>query len=429
MPPVAIVMNMFYTGLGVARSLGEQGISVIGLTSHRGTYGNFTRYAKVRSCPDSREQPEALLHFLLCLGEEIAREGIIFPTRDDDVLFLDRYREELGRCFTLVLPSSTALDACLNKWETYRWAKAVGVPTPQCWSVNGKEDLLGIAGELRYPCVLKPISACHWRKEDNWETVGRRKAICVNSPEELFTEYDNIARAESRALLQEMVPGADDCLWIAACYLDRQSNLVAGFTARKLLQVPEGFGTGCIVQTVDCPELLATAARLLQNIQFSGIAEVEFKWDASCGQHKLIEINARPWDQHRLGKICGNDLIHAAYCDLTGRAVPKPLKPHIGQKWIAEDVFVLLLLRSVWARDRSLRPLLELAHGKRVYGIWSIRDPLPLLGFVVMWFGPELLRAFGRYLWSSIGRIVPGRVWPKKGLRYESPLEKTKCKN
>ena len=33
-------MNMFYTGLGIARSLGEHGVSVIGLSAHRRIYGN-----------------------------------------------------------------------------------------------------------------------------------------------------------------------------------------------------------------------------------------------------------------------------------------------------------------------------------------------------------------------------------------------------
>ena len=35
MTPIAVVMNLFYTGLGVARSLGEKGVRVIGLTAHR----------------------------------------------------------------------------------------------------------------------------------------------------------------------------------------------------------------------------------------------------------------------------------------------------------------------------------------------------------------------------------------------------------
>src|ERR1019366_10701243 len=104
MRPTAIVMNMFYTGLGIVRSLGEQGVPVIGLTARRGIYGNYTRYATVRVCPDSREEPEALLPFLLKLGVELGGRAVIFPTRDDDVLFLDRNRELLSRYFELVLP-------------------------------------------------------------------------------------------------------------------------------------------------------------------------------------------------------------------------------------------------------------------------------------------------------------------------------------
>jgi len=427
MRPVAVVMNMFYTGLGIARSLGEQGIPVIGLTAHRGIYGNFTRYAKLQSCPDSREQPEALLAFLLQLGGKMAHGAIIFPTRDDDVLFLERYREQLQNRFILPLPASSALEACLDKWETYRCAQTAGVPTPRCWSIAAKQDLLRIAPELKFPCVLKPVSAHHWRQGDNWQTVGGRKAIAVFSQQELLAEYENIARAESRALLQEMISGGDDCLRIAACYLDRQSNFVAGFTARKLLQVPEGFGTGCIVETIDCPELLDTAARLLRTIQFTGIAEVEFKWDSSSGQHKLIEINPRPWDQHRLGEACGVDLIHIAYCDSAG--LPRPFfeRQTTGQKWIAEDVFCLLFLRSLWTRDGKLLSLLRLAAGGRIYAIWSIWDPLPLLGFIGMRFGPRLITAFLRYLRSLMARFIGEKISPKRVLSYET-LEKAKCK-
>lgn len=426
-PPVAIVMNMFYTGLGIARSLGEQGIPVIGLTAHRGIYGNFTRYAKLRSCPDSREQPEELLAFLLALGEELAGRAIIFPTRDDDVLFLDRYRDHLRRRFILAVPESSALEACLDKSQTYRWAQMAEVPTPRCWTVASREDLVRIAPELTFPCVLKPVSAHHWRKAGNWQMVGSRKAFSIVSLGELLAEYDQISRAESRALLQEMVPGGDDCLWIAACYLDGQSNFVAGFTAQKLVQVPEGFGTGCIVQTVDCPELLATAAGLLRKMSFTGIAEVEFKRDPSSGQYKLIEINPRPWDQHRLGKICGVDLIHIAYCDSVGLPLPPLAKQGTGQRWIAEDVFTWLFLQSLWRRNGKVRSLLRLASGRRIYAIWSIKDPLPMLGFLGMRFGPELITTFLRYLRSTMARAIRENSSHKRGLSYEN-LEKAKCK-
>src|SRR4051794_6728413 len=92
---IAIVMNVYYTGLGIARSLGQRGIPVLGLSAERGVYGNLTRYAKIMLSPDSRTEPEALLSYLLRMGSTFPERPVIFPTRDDDVLFLDRYRTQL----------------------------------------------------------------------------------------------------------------------------------------------------------------------------------------------------------------------------------------------------------------------------------------------------------------------------------------------
>ena len=203
--PQAIVLNMFYTGLGIARSLGSRGIRVLGLSAHRGIYGNFTRYAEIRRAPDARENPLELLTFLLAHASKF--EGsVIFPTRDDDVLFLDRYRDQLSAHYRLVLPPPAALKASLDKGETARVAEAAGVPYPRCHMVSDDVGLEQAAGNLSYPCVMKPVSAHHWRKSGNWDIVGRRKAIAVDSAEKLRTQYAAISSAEPRVLLQECVP-------------------------------------------------------------------------------------------------------------------------------------------------------------------------------------------------------------------------------
>ena len=418
-------MNMFYTGLGVARSLGERGIPVIGLSSRRTAYGNFTRYADVRRSPDSRETPEDLLAFLLRLAAELPEGGIIFPTRDDDVLFLDRFRTQLQRHYELLLPEAGPLETCLNKWETYQAAQAAGIASPRTWRISSKAELRAIMPEVTFPCVLKPIFAQHWRKKGNWQLVGRRKAVGISSPEELIAEYDQIARAESRALLQEMVPGGDDRLWIAACYVDRTARSAGGFTAQKLVQVPEMFGTGCIVQTVQRPDLLEMAAGLLEKVRFTGVAEVEFKQDAD-GTYKLIEINARPWDQHRLGHTCGADVIHAAYCDLAGLPVP-PLQQHsAGHKWIAEDVYWLLLLRSLWKRDSRFGVWRGHARGTRVYAISLLAGPLPTICYLLMHFLPQLASTAFRLIRSGVYGLFGTQ---KRGLSYEDSRQKTNCRN
>src|SRR4051812_32595564 len=114
MRPTAVVMNMFYTGLGIARSLGEHGVPVIGLSARHRIYGNFTRYARIVFCPDSRDEPEALKNFLVELGEKTGSRSVLFPTRDDDLTFLDHYRAELMPYFSILAPDGPVLDTCLN---------------------------------------------------------------------------------------------------------------------------------------------------------------------------------------------------------------------------------------------------------------------------------------------------------------------------
>jgi len=415
-------MNMFYTGLGIARSLGERGIPVIGLAS-KPSYGNYTRYADVRQCPDSREQPEELLTFLLQLGQELPSRAVIFPTRDDDVLFLDRYRDLLARHFQLVIPAAGVVAACLDKWETYLWATKAGIDSPRCWTLRSRDELGRVAGDVTYPCVMKPLSSHLWRQHDNWERVGARKAFRIDSADALLREYDQISQADPHVLIQEMIPGGDEQLFVAACYFDQTSQLVAAFTARKLLQIPAGFGTGCIVETVDRPELIAPAAKLLQSMGFTGIAEVEFKLDAD-GCYKLIEINARPWDQHSLGRVCGVDLIHIAYCESAGLPTPAVRRGEAGHKWIAEDAFLMAALRMIWTRDPKLRSLFALARGKRAHAIWSRRDKKPFLMY--------LSRVIPQLAWTGLRRIPAGLGrWHSKDVRpaYKRELHDAKIKN
>jgi D-aspartate ligase len=424
----AVVMNVFYTGLGIARSLGERGIPVLGLSSRRWIFGNFTRYARILVSPDSRLEPEALVVFLLGLGKKLSSRAIIFPTRDDDLIFLDRFRAELEPYFSIVAADAEPLEACLDKSQTAAWAQRAGVAAPKCWTVRQREDIDAVAREASYPCVLKPLSAHHWRRAGNWQLVGSRKAIAAGSEAELRAQYQTIAQADERAIVQEMIPGGDENLLITACYLDRKSQWVAAFNTRKLVQVPEGLGTGCIVESVHRPELFAPAETLLRAMGFQGVAEVEFKWDARDGQYKLIEVNPRPWDQHRLGNACGVDLIFAAYCDHAGLPAPRLPNPMPGRKWVAEDTFFLTTLRMLWRRDRRLYSLFSRARGKRIYAIWSWRDPLPLIAHVFTELVPGLLvSGFGyiierarRTVWKSISHKEEG------GLAYEASLHNHK---
>jgi predicted ATP-grasp superfamily ATP-dependent carboligase len=294
-------------------------------------------------------------------------------------------------CFRLAIPSREALHTCLDKGATHESALKAGVPSPTCREVRNAVELAAVAESIRFPCVLKPVEAHHWRKGKNWELVGSRKVAPIGSREELIEEYERVSRAGGRVLVQEMVAGGDDALYIYACYMDAQSQDV-GFHVRKRLQIPEVFGTGCIVETIEDPGIRERTVRLLSSIGFRGIAEVEYKWSEALQDFQLIEVNARPWDQHRLGNACGVDLPYVAYCHEAGLPLPAPVRPATGHKWIAEDVFLMealrLTVRRNWGR---LRHILGLARGRRIYGIWLASDPVPFLVYVTTYLIPQLV--------------------------------------
>src|SRR5204863_9268564 len=122
----------------------------------------------------SRNDPNTLVTQLIDLGKSLDQRAVLFPTRDHDLVFRDRFRSELAPYFSPVIPSSESLERCRNKWETYRDVIAASVPSLKSWLIQQDEDLRQALAEITYPCVLKPLAAHHWRTVGNWDLGGAR---------------------------------------------------------------------------------------------------------------------------------------------------------------------------------------------------------------------------------------------------------------
>ena len=378
LPPV-IIMNLFYTGLAIARDLAGYGMRVIGLSAHREAPGNRTRFCEVRNSPNSQEQPEQLVEYLLGHAEEL-HGAVIFPTRDFDVLFLDHYRELLEPRYRLAIPHREALHQVVDKYSLACIAQRAGLPVPKTMILRCAEEFGQVSREIGFPCVAKPVSSYQWREGANWETVGGRKAFLLDSMQALEQEYAQVRLARHEVLIQEWIPGGTENIVVLGGYVGPGSEPLAYFTARKIVQSPdESFGTGCIVRSEDIPELLEPTVRLWKALGYRGMAEVEYKFDQRSKEFKLIEINTRHWDQHALGRASGVNLSWTAYSDLTGREVNFKKVPTIPTNWIAEDALTYHALRGLYERKLKLGKLWHQMRRPRIYGTFSPRDPLPFV--------------------------------------------------
>ena len=384
-PPV-LILNMSYSGLGIVRSLATRRMRVVGLSADTKACGNSTRLCEVRSAPDSQNQPEELIKYLLRSAEEF-RGAVIFPTRDADVLLLDRYRKQLQPHFRLAIPPHESYCAVVDKHNLVKVAAEVGVPVPRTALLETARDLFRIQDAVGFPCVLKPVSSVQWRRADHWEKVGARKAFLVRNMQELKTNYDAVAAVHPQVLVQEWIPGSTNQIVILGGYVNEASAPLGYFTARKLIQSPDDFGTGCLVENAEIPALLEPTERLWRALRYQGMAEVEYKLDARTGEFRLIEINTRHWDWHELGVASGVNVTWIAYCHLTGKPVVPVYPKSVPTKWIAETDLFYYLVRSAYHRELPLRKLWRDLSGRRMYSILAWKDPLL---FLRHWFGDYL---------------------------------------
>ena len=86
------------------------------------------------------------------------------------------------------------------------------------------------------------------------------------------------------------------------------------------------------VETVDEPQVVEAAVRLLAKINFTGIVEVEFKKDLRDGQYKLLDVNPRVWGWHTLGQRAGVDFPHLLWLLVRGEPVPE-VRGRTGERW------------------------------------------------------------------------------------------------
>ncbi len=171
-----VVLNMHYSGLGIARSLGPHGVPVYGLSSDPDFPGNFSRYCQFRLSPDSLHEPERLRDFLVDFAGTFDARPILLPTRDHDIEFLVTHREALEQRFTIPLASREVIEQATNKDKCLAIAAAAGIRVPAHHTVRARRAASGDFWTTRVPCdretAVRQALAAPWRM--GAPSVGRR---------------------------------------------------------------------------------------------------------------------------------------------------------------------------------------------------------------------------------------------------------------
>lgn len=372
--PTAVVLGLGITGLGASRNLGRNGIYVIGLDPVRYTLGHFSRYCRHIVTPNIENSEEKFLDFLVQIGKKMTPPGVLFPTEDKYVLFVNRNRGILQNCFRFILPEKSLCEKILNKYKFFELATQNAFPVPQTFFVKTSGELKNVSKKIKFPCMIKPLYS------KKWSLGSLVKAIKLDSRKELLKKYWNLEK-DCKVIIQEIVTGKDYEQFSYSAYFNLQGRYVAGFVARKIRQSPLEFGVGTLIESANNGTVAELGKRIVKQLRIKGIAEVEFRKSDSDGKLKLIEINLRPWTQSTLAACCGLNLIYLTYLDLIGESIPNNISYRVGVKWVNIFRDTISSIQYILRGDLSLNEWGKSFIGARDFAVFAFDDILPFLCF------------------------------------------------
>jgi predicted ATP-grasp superfamily ATP-dependent carboligase len=294
----ALVTDADYVqSLVAVQSLGRRGLSVVAGDSKRLALSFLSRYARGRlRYADPSREPRRFIDDLVA-GVERWRPEVLMPVGGLATSLLSRHLERFERLTALPVTGWEAYERALDKAESVALARELGVPVPGTWLPATRGEAEGLAKRLAYPVVVKPRR----------ETGTVRYA---GSPPELVRLFSAALECGGvPPMVQEKVAGEGYGFFA----LMNRGRVRATFMHRRLREYPVTGGPSTLRESVRDEGLERLGLRLLEALEWHGVAMVEFKRDARDGRFVLMEVNPKFWGSLALAVHAGVDFPHLLY--------------------------------------------------------------------------------------------------------------------
>jgi D-aspartate ligase len=367
----ALVLSGDPPSLGVVRSLGRHQIPVWVLVENYRLAGLSRYCGRTLRWPETGNETKHL-EFLLEVGERYALDGWVLLTTDDTrAAFVARNREALSKQFLIPPPNWEVMEWALDKRLTYKLAAMLGVDHPCTYQSGPCKE---VACDYEFPVVLKPAL------RTSLNSFTRDRAWLVNNRAELLKRYEeavNLVGADM-VLIQQMIPGGGENQFSYAA-LCSNGQPIASLVARRTRQFPVDFGQGSsFVETVECDAVERAAERILDALRYTGIVEIEFKFDHRDHKYKLLDFNPRIWSWHSLANRAGVDFPYLLWRLVHDHPIEKQ-RARPGVKWIRMVRDVAAGAHEIWSGRLTPAAYLRSVAAASAFAIFACDDIVPAL--------------------------------------------------
>jgi predicted ATP-grasp superfamily ATP-dependent carboligase len=301
--------------LAIIRSLGKKGIKVVAADATGFNAGFLSKHCVYKVIyPSPMENKEKFIKSLLHLAKNMKLD-LLIPVTDYTMMPILERRDEFEDYVRVAVPPYEVAMKAYDKLQTISIAKRCGVPHPKTLLINDEKTLKEIADEFNYPVVIKPRMKVFWRN-------GKAVMMKVTSINYAYKKEDLLSKHKSLMaklkytvpsdffLVQEYVQGVGYGVEVLT---DDSSNPIALFMHKRLREYPVTGGASTLRVSVWDRRLAEYSIKLLREMNWQGVAMVEFKLNEKNGGATLMEVNGRFWGSLPLAINAGVDFPYLLY--------------------------------------------------------------------------------------------------------------------
>lgn len=359
-----IILGGHVQGYGIVKVFGEIGVPSVVIERNKKNLAKHSKYC-IRSHVCSYDEVIDLL--IKFKKENKYHNWLLFPTDDYYVKTLSIHKDRIDDYYFNTVPSWDIINKVYNKWNAYEIVKSIVVPIPKTLIATGNLESQIESADITFPCILKPVVMLDFYRN------FKKKVFVCNSISEL---KDNLRIANyyipsDQMLVQEIIYGNSFNQYSVGVFYFNKKRINT-VVARRKRQHPPDFGNATtFAETVKNDLLVDYTDRILSEIDYFGICEVEFKYDSSDKVYKFMEVNPRTWKWHILADKAGVPLLQNIY-NYFHKQTFIPDKSYKDTSW--QDVITDTFIRLKYLNKEHTKDL-----NNCVQAVFNLKDIKPFI--------------------------------------------------
>ncbi|WEV39663.1 carboxylate--amine ligase [Lactobacillus sp. ESL0681] len=294
-----IILGSDINVYGMARSFNEAyGTSVKALADTQLAPTRYSKIVDVELHHGFSEDPTFIevMREQMQLYQDHQEPVILIACGDGYAELLSKHKEELQQTFVVPYIDYDLLEKLISKEGFYQIAEEHGLPYPKTKIITKADfknaDYLDFPFD--YPVELKPEDPVSWL---DVQFEGRKKAFTIHDEEELQDIVGKIYNNGYQAdlILQDFIPGDDSNMRVLNAYVGKDHRLKMLCLGHPLLEdpTPQAIGNYMAILPEFNEKLYEQVEAFLEDLNYTGMANFDLKYDERDGEFKFFEINLR----------------------------------------------------------------------------------------------------------------------------------------